>query len=325
MRRRDFITLLGGGAAWPVAARAQQPGMPVVGYLNGLGQNDRPNLAAAFRRGLGETGYVEGRNLAIEYRFAENQPERLPALAADLVGRKVAVMAATGGTNPVLAAKAATATIPIVFTSGGDPVQQGYVASLNRPGANITGITFFNSVLGAKVLGLLHEMVPDAAIIALLVNPKDPLSASIRSDAQEAARALGRQLLVLNAGTPSEIDLALATLRPRAGALVVGGDPYFSSRRQQIVALAMRDAIPVVSTVREFVEEGALMSYGNDSADGYRRAGVYVGRILKGEKPADLPADQATKLELVINLQTAKILGLSIPSGLLSVADELIE
>jgi len=249
----------------------------------------------------------------------------LPALAADLVGRKVAVMAATGGTNPVLAAKAATATIPIVFTSGGDPVQQGFVASLNRPGANITGITFFNSVLGAKILGLLHEMVPDAAIIALLVNPKDPLSASIRSDAQEAARALGRQLLVLNAGTPREIDLALATLRPRAGALVVGGDPYFSSRRQQIVALAMRDAIPVVSTVREFVEEGALMSYGNDSADGYRRAGVYVGRILKGEKPADLPVDKATKFELVINLQTAKILGLSIPSGLLSVADELIE
>jgi len=326
VKRRECITLLGGAAVgWPLAARAQQSGMPVVGYLNGLGQNDRPNLAAAFRRGLGETGYVEGRNLAIEYRFAENQSERLPALAADLVGRKVAVMAATGGTNPVLAAKAATATIPIVFTSGGDPVQQGFVASLNRPGANITGITFFNSVLGAKILGLLHEMVPDAAIIALLVNPKDPLSASIRSDAQEAARALGRQLLVLNAGTPREIDLALATLRPRAGALVVGGDPYFSSRRQQIVALAMRDAIPVVSTVREFVEEGALMSYGNDSADGYRRAGVYVGRILKGEKPADLPVDQATKLELVINLQTAKILGLSIPSGLLSVADELIE
>jgi putative tryptophan/tyrosine transport system substrate-binding protein len=326
LKRRQFITLLGGATvAWPLAGRAQQPAIPVIGFINGLGRNDRPNLVEAFRRGLSEAGYAEGRNVSIEYRFAENEPDRLPALAAVLVNRKVAVIAATGGTNPVLAAKGATAMIPIVFTSGGDPVQLGFVANLNRPGANITGVTFFNSVLGAKVLGLLHEMVPDAAVIALLVNPKDPLSASVRSDAQEAARPLGRQLLVLNASTPREIDLALATLRPRAGALVVGGDPFFSGRRQQIVALAMRDAIPVVSTVREFVAEGALMSYGNDSADGYRRAGVYVGRILKGEKPADLPVDQATKFELVINLETAKILGLSIPSGLLSIADELIE
>jgi ABC-type uncharacterized transport system substrate-binding protein len=327
LRRRQFITLLGGGAvAWPLAARAQQPGMPVIGFLNTLGQNDRPNLPAAFRRGLGEAGYVDGRNVAIEYRFAENQHDRLPALAADLVGRKVNVIAATGGGASVLAAMAATKTIPIVFTSGGDPVQEGYVASLNRPGGNVTGVSMFSALLAGKALGLLHELVPNVALIALLANPKLPESARMPRDAQEAARTLGRQLLVLDASTPSEIDAAFATLRERrAGALLVGGDPFFSSRRQQIVALAARDGIAAIYTNREFVEEGGLMSYGNDTLDNYRRAGVHVGRILNGASPADLPVDQATKFELVVNVKAAKAIGLTIPESFLARADEVIE
>jgi putative ABC transport system substrate-binding protein len=326
MRRREFITLFGGVAAWPLAARAQQPAMPVVGFLNSLERNDRPNLAAAFRRGLSEAGYAEGRNVTIEYRFAENQYDRLPALAADLVGRKVAVIAATGGGNSVLAAKASTTTIPIVFLTGGDPIQEGYVASLNRPGGNITGISWFGTQLGAKGLGLLHELLPNATVIALLTNPNLPEAARATSDAQEAARMLGRQLLVLNASAPSEIDTAFAALRQaRAGALLVSGDPFFSSRRQQIVTLAARDAIPAMYFNRELVAEGGLMSYGNDVADAYRRAGVYVGRILNGASPADLPIDQATKFEFVINLKTAKALGLTIPPGVLAIADEVIE
>src|SRR5215475_5077161 len=242
MKRREFITLLGGAATWPLAAGAQQAAMPTIGFLNALGRNDAPDLPAAFRRGLGETGYVEARNAAIEYRFSENQHDRLPALAADLAGRKVNVIAATGGGAVVLAAMAATRTIPIVFTSGGDPVQEGYVASLNRPGGNVTGVSWFGTLVAGKGLGLLHELVPTAALIAVLTNPKLPESARIPSDAQEAARILGRQLLVLNASTPSEIDAAFATMRqPRASALLVGGDPFFSSRRQQIVALTARD------------------------------------------------------------------------------------
>jgi putative ABC transport system substrate-binding protein len=325
--RREFITLMtGAAAAWPLAARAQQLAMPVVGFLNGLGPNDRPNLPAAFRRGLGETGYVDGRNVAIEYRFAENRHDRLLALAADLVDRKLNVIAATGGGASVLAAMAATKTIPIVFTTAGDPVQEGYVTSLNRPGGNVTGVSWFHGQIAGKALGLLHELVPNAAVVALLVNPKLPESARTRSDAQEAARALGRQLLVLDASTASEIDAAFATMRQRrAGALLIGADPFFSSRLQQIVALAVRDAIPAIYVNREFVEEGGLMSYGNDTADSYRRAGVHVGRILNGAKPADLPVDQATKFELVVNVKAAKAVGLTIPESFLARADEVIE
>ena len=328
MRRREFIALLGGAAAaWPLAARAQQPAVPVVGFLNGLGQNDRPNLAAAFRRGLAEAGYVDGRNVAIEYRFAENRLDRLPALAADLVSRKVNVIAATGGGSPILAAMAATKTIPIVFTTAGDPVQEGYVTSLNRPGGNVTGVSWFNSLVAGKGLGLLHELTPNAAQVALLANPKLPEAARTQSDAQEAARALGLPLLVLNASRAREIDAAFAAMRQRrADALLVGSDPFFASRLQQIVTLAARDAIPALYLGnREFVDEGGLISYGNDTADGYRRAGVYVGRILKGAAPADLPVDQATKFEFLINLTTAKTLGLEVPPGLSARADEVIE
>jgi len=326
MRRREFLALLGSAAATrPLAARAQQGASPVVGYLSALGRNERTNLVDAFRRGLGEAGYAEGRNVTIEYRFAENEPSRLPALAAELVARRVAVIVATGSTNPVLAAKAATATIPIVFTYGGDPIQAGFVASMNRPGGNVTGVTFFASAIMGKLLGLLHETVPNASVITLLQNPKDSLAELTQADAQAGALALGVRLDVRNASTPGEIDVALASLRGLTGALVMGADPYFGTRRQQILALARRDAIPVAATNREFVADGALMSYGNDVLDLYRRAGLYGGRILKGEKPADLPIDQASRFELALNLKTAKTLGLSIPSGILSIADEVIE
>jgi putative tryptophan/tyrosine transport system substrate-binding protein len=326
MKRRAFIALLGGAAVWPVVGRAQQPAMPVVGFLNALGENDRPNLPVAFRRGLSETGYVDGRNVAIAYRFAENQHDRLPGLAADLVARNVNVIAATGGGASVLAAKSATKAIPIVFTTGGDPVREGYVASLNRPGGNATGVSWFSTLVAGKVIGLLHEVVAYPAMIALLADPRLPESARMQKEAEDAARTLGWQFLLLNASTPSEIDAAFATLRQRrAGALLVGGDPFLSSRRQQIVALAARDAIPTVYTNREFVEEGGLMSYGNDTADGYRRAGVYVGRILNGASPADLPIDQATKFEFVVNVKTAKAIGLTVPESFLARADEVIE
>jgi putative ABC transport system substrate-binding protein len=327
VKRREFITLLGGAAAaWPLAARAQQPALPVIGFLTSLGLNDRPNLRDAFRLGLTEAGFVEGRNVAIEYRFAENQLDRLSALAADLVDRKVAVIAATGGGASVLAAKASTTTIPIVFLTGGDPVEQGYVASLARPGGNLTGVSWFGTQVGAKGLGLLHELVPNAAVIGLIVNPKLPEAARIQSDVQKAARTLGRRLIVLHASSANEINTAFATLvQGRAGALLLGGDPFFTSRRQQIVTLAARDAIPAMYANREFVAEGGLISYGNSVVDAYRKAGVYVSRILKGEQPSDLPVDQATKFELVINITTAKALGLVVPTSMQLLADEVIE
>jgi putative tryptophan/tyrosine transport system substrate-binding protein len=264
--------------------------------------------------------------VAIEYRFAENQRDRLPALAADLVARKVAVIAATGGWNSILAAKTSTTTIPIVFTFGADPIQAGFVTSLNRPGGNVTGVSWFSAMLGAKQLGLLHELFPNAAVIALMVNRKNLEAEVSQRDTQEAARTLGRQLLVVNASTPDEINTAFATMsQRRAGALLVAGDPFFASRRQQIVALAAREAIPAMYANREFVEEGGLMSYGNDTVDGYRRAGVHTGRILNGASPSDLPVDQATKFELVINLKTAKALGLDVPPTVSARADEVIE
>ena len=326
MKRRTFIAALGGVAAWPMVARGQQqPAIPLIGYLTSL-RNDRPNIVDGFRRGLMEAGYVDGRDVTIEYRFAENQHDRLPALATDLVNRKVAVIVATGGGNSILAATAATTTIPIVFTYGSDPVRDGFVASFSHPGGNVTGITFFISALTAKGLGLLSELVPNADLVALLVNPTNPESPAIQRYAEEAARALGRKLLVLNTSTPTEIDRAFATSREQhAAALLVGGDAFLTSRRQQIVALAARDAVPALYFNRDFIAEGGLMSYGNDITDALRRAGLYAGRILKGERPADLPVDQATKFELVINLKTAKTLGLDVPPGLSARADEVIE
>jgi ABC-type uncharacterized transport system substrate-binding protein len=327
MKRRDFIALLGGAAAiWPRLVCAQQPAIPVVGFLSTLGRNDRVNLVDAFRGGLNEAGYAEGRNVAIEYRFADNQVNRLPALAADLVSRKVAVIVATGGGNSVLAAKAATTTIPIVFVTAGDPVRLGFVASFNQPGGNLSGVNWFGAQIAGKGLGLLHELVPKAALVGLLANPNLPEAAFTLNAAQQAATALGQQLLVLHAATPSEIDTAFATMRQRrADALLVGGDPFFTSRRQQIVALTARDAIPAIYANREFVEDGGLMSYGNDVADGYRRAALHVVRILKGEKPANLPIDQAAKFEFVINLKTARALNLEVPPGLSARADQIIE
>jgi putative tryptophan/tyrosine transport system substrate-binding protein len=330
MRRRAFIAGLGGAAAsslfWPRAARAQQTATPVIGFLSSLARNERPNVVDAFRRGLDEAGYPEGRNVAIEYRFADNQYDRLPALAAELVGRNVSVIAATGGSNAIAAAKAATTSIPIVFTYGGDAVRAGYVASLNRPGGNITGVTFFNPALSAKALELMDGFVPAPAIVGLMINPRNRESERVLLEAREAARKLGRELLVLQASTANEIDAAFASLRQRdAKGLLVGGDPFVTTRRQQVVTLAARDAIPVIYANRDFVVEGGLMSYGNDVTDAYRRAALYVARTLKGDKPAELPVDQATKFELLINLKTAKALGLNLPPTLLARADEVIE
>jgi putative tryptophan/tyrosine transport system substrate-binding protein len=326
MRRREFIAFLGGAAAWPLGTGAQQPAIPVIGFLSGRSSNESRYLVAAFENGLREVGFVGGRDVAIEFHWADGQYDRLPGQAADLVRRQVAVIVALGGTPAILAAKAATSTIPLVFVSGDDPIRLGLVASLNRPGGNVTGASPLNPQLGAKRLDILHELVPKTVAIGLLVNPKALMADMQLEAAEAAARALGRQLHVLMAADADEIDGAFASLAQRGdGALMLSGDPFFNSRRDQLVALAARHKIPALYHTREIAVAGGLMSYGASVEDSYRQAGVYAGRILKGEKPGDLPVLQPTKFELVINLKTAKALGLEIPPMLLFRADEVIE
>ena len=328
MKRREFITLLGGAAVtWPHAARAQRLAMPVIGFLGIRSPAELTHLVDAFRRGLKEIGYVEGENVEIEYRWAENNYGRLPALATELVNRRVAVIAATGGGLSPLAAKAATATIPIVFVSADiDPVKAGIVASLNRPGGNITGIAPFTSPLAAKRLQLLHELVPNTTLVGLLVNPSNPNSESETRDVQAAALTLGLQVVVANADNERDFDAAFTTFAGRQiGALVIASDPMFLSRREQLIALTARVAVPTVYFFREFAAAGGLLSYAPSLADAYRLVGVYVGKILRGERPADLPIIQPTKFELVINMKTAKTLGLVVPNSMQFLADELIE
>jgi ABC-type uncharacterized transport system substrate-binding protein len=326
-KRREFITLLGGAAAWPLAARAQQPTMPVIGFLDSHSPEPTADRLRGFHRGLKESGHVEGENVVIVYRWAEGQNDRLPELAAELVRRQVAVIAATGGTPSALAAKAATTTIPIVFAVPEDPVRLGLVASLARPGGNATGINFFNVELAAKRLELLRELVPAAVHVAVLVNPTNVANTEANlKEVQLASRAMGLQVQVARASTSREIDAAFGTIvRERADALFVGGDALFNSRRLQLALLAARHGLPATYPSRDYPVSGGLMSYGTDVTDAFRQVGAYAGRILKGAKPADLPVVQASKFELVINHQTARMLGITVPPTLLTAADELIE
>jgi putative ABC transport system substrate-binding protein len=328
MRRREFITLLGGvAAAWPVAARAQRPATPVIGLLSSASAGSWAYQLNAFRQGLSETGYIEGQNVAIEYRWADGQYERLPSLAAELVRLEVAILVATGaGGFAAQAAKTATSTIPIVFSSALDPIKLGLVASINRPGGNATGFIQFAAVLEAKRLQLLNELVPNPAVIGVLVNPANPAAETQMTDVHAAARSIGRQIHVVTASSEGEFDAAFASLvRQRIGGLLVAADPFFYSRHELVVALAARHAIPAIYEWREFAAAGGLISYGNSITDAYRQIGVYAGRILKGANPADLPVVQPTKFELVINLKTAKALGLTVPSSMQLLADEVIE
>ena len=326
IRRRDFVILLGGAAAWPLAARAQQPALPVIGYLATGSPEVMTHRVAAFRKGLSETSYVEGHNVAIEFRWAHNEYDRLPELAADLVRRRVAVIATPGSAQGSLAAKAATTTIPVVFSTGIDPVKSGLVTSLNRPGGNVTGIISMTGALGPKQLGLLQELLPGATRFALLANPNNATTEFVINDVRSATLTIGRQIDVFSAGTNRDIDTAFASLaQKRVDALLVSPDPVFSSRYVQLVTLAIYHRVPAVYFSREFVEAGGLMSYGTSQDDIYRQVGIYTGRILKGENPADLPIVRATKFEFVIDLQTAKTLGLEVPANLLALADEVIE
>jgi putative tryptophan/tyrosine transport system substrate-binding protein len=324
--RREFVMLLGGAAAWPLAVRAQQPAMPVIGLLDPRSPDALADRLRGFRQGLKETGFVEGESIAIEHRWADNQMDRLPALATDLVRRRVAVIAVPGGPDAVLAAKTATATIPIVFVVAVDPVRLGLVASLARPGGNLTGINFFGGELTAKRLELLHMLVPGATRVAVLLNPTNPTTENTTRELESAGRIMGLQIRVLNASTSPEINAAFATfVGERPDAVLVGVDPFFNGRRVQLVHLATRYAVPASYVAREFADVGGLMTYGASISDAWRQAGVYCGRILKGAKPAELPVVQSVKFELVINAETARMLGLTVPPSLLSLADEVIE
>jgi putative tryptophan/tyrosine transport system substrate-binding protein len=325
VKRRDFITLLGGAAAWPLAASAQQTAMPVIGFLSASSPANRAHLITAFRRGVRESGYVEGQNVAIEYRWAQDQYDRLPELVADLLRRQIAVIAATDSLSAV-AAKAGTTTIPIVFAIGIDPVKDGLVASLNRPGGNVTGVNILSNELGAKQLGLLHELLPGPVRIGVLVDPNWPITARFVSDVQVTASAINKQIEVLHASSGRDIDTVFAGFaRKPVDALLVGGTPLANNRRVHLVTLAAYHRVPALYPLREFPEAGGLMSYGTSITDAHRQAGVYAGRILKGEKPADLPVMQSSRFEFIINLNTAKVFGLSFPPGLLAIADEVIE